>query len=68
MLVQVGGGELLYDDVLAFAAKARAAGVDIHLDEYPGLFHCWQVFGHILAQGRLAIQKAGDFLAAHLDA
>ena len=68
MLIQVGGGELLLDDNLAFAAKAQAAGVDVRLDRYPGMFHCWQVFADVLAEGRRAISQAGDFLAARLAA
>src|SRR5688572_20148692 len=40
--LQVGGDELLLDDSTRVAEKARAAGVDVKLDVFPGMQHVFQ--------------------------
>jgi acetyl esterase/lipase len=44
MLLQVGGWEMLLDDSRTVAKRAREAGVDVTLMEYPGMFHVFQAF------------------------
>jgi monoterpene epsilon-lactone hydrolase len=41
--IQVGDQELLLDDSRLLAAHARAAGVDVQLDEFPGQQHSFQM-------------------------
>ena len=64
MLLQVGDAEVLLDDSVRFAARARDAGVDVTLEVFPELFHVFQAFAGALPEGREAIAKLAAFLAA----
>lgn len=63
MLIQVGGAEMLRDQGVAFAERARAAGVDVTLREWPDCFHDWQVYAAVLPQGQAALVEAGEWIA-----
>ncbi len=43
MLVHAGGREVIRDDVRAFVAKARDAGVSVEYSEYEEMVHDWHV-------------------------
>jgi acetyl esterase/lipase len=62
MLIQVGTDEVLLDDSVRVAEKARAAGVTVELEQWPGMFHVWQFFFPWLREARRAVDKGGDFL------
>lgn len=64
MLLQVGGDEILRDDAVRFAARARAAGVDASHGIYPGLWHVFQAFPG-LPESRDALAEIGGFLRRH---
>ncbi len=64
MLLHVGSEEILRDDALRFAAKARAAGVDASAGVFPGLWHVFQAFPG-LPEGRGAIAEVGGFVRRH---
>ncbi|MEX2551098.1 MAG: alpha/beta hydrolase [Nitriliruptoraceae bacterium] len=64
MLLHVGGDEILRDDALRFAAKARAAGVDASAGVFPGLWHVFQAFPG-LPEGQAAIAEVGGFIRRH---
>ncbi|MBS1683281.1 MAG: alpha/beta hydrolase [Bacteroidetes bacterium] len=66
--IQVGTAELLLDDSLRFAAKAKEAGVDVSIDVYQGFFHVFQAFFMILPTARRANKKLAAFIASHLGA
>lgn len=68
MLIHTAPSEMLYDQVHRFAAKARAAGVDVQLDEDPSWWHSVHVTAGILREATDAVTDAGTFLRAHLDA
>jgi cation diffusion facilitator CzcD-associated flavoprotein CzcO/acetyl esterase/lipase len=59
--LQVGELDLLLSDSELFAERARAAGVDVHLTRFPGMWHDFQ-----LAAGQLreADEAIGDLEAA----
>ena len=61
LLIQVGAAETLFDDSTRFAAKAKAAGVDVTLEEWPELFHVFQAFS-MLPEAREATDKIGAFI------
>lgn len=61
LLVQVGTSETLYDDSTRIAAKARAAGVDVTLQEYDELFHVFQAFA-MLPEAQQATDHIGAFV------
>lgn len=66
LLLQAGSAELFVDDIAAFAARAERAKVDVTLRVYPEMFHAWQVFSLLIAEGRHALGEAGRFFRRHL--
>ena len=64
LLIQVGSEELLRDDSVRFADKARLAGVDVTLEEWPDMIHVWHLFAERLAEARAAIARIGEFVGA----
>ncbi len=67
LLLHVGSEEILRDDALRFAAKARAAGVDASAGVFSGLWHVFQAFPG-LPEGRDAIAEVGGFVRRHTPA
>jgi len=68
LLLQVGDRETVLDDSVAFADKARAAGVSVQLEVYPRMIHVFQQFAELLPEARAAIAAIGQFLARAWDA
>jgi len=66
LLIQVGSAEILFDDAVALARAAGAAGTHVQLEVWPGMVHVWHAFGFMLGAGRRAIEGAGAFLAERL--
>lgn len=66
LLMQVGEQEIVLSDSSDFAAKARAAGVDVMLQVWPGMFHVFQQFPAELAAARQARAAIGAFLRERL--
>ena len=60
--IQVGEDEMLLDDSIRFAEKAKAAGVDITLDVYAEMFHVFQAFWLVLSLAKKANAQLGQFL------
>ncbi len=65
MLIHAGEREILRDDSVLFAEKARAAGVTVELKIYPVVPHVWQMAHSILPEGRRSLDEAAAFLNAH---
>ncbi len=65
-LLQVGTAELLLDECRAWAARARAAGVDLVVDEPPDMPHAPPFFASVSAQGQAAVDAVGRFIRARL--
>jgi acetyl esterase/lipase len=61
LLIQVGADEILLDDALGLARKAREAGVDVTLQVWPGLFHVFQTVA-FLPETRQALEGAARFV------
>jgi len=66
LLIQVGSEEMLRDDSVRLAEKAKALGVDVTLEEWPDMIHVWHLFADKLSDGRAAITRVGEFLKRHL--
>jgi len=66
LLIQVGREEVLLDDSLRVAEKAREAGVDVTLSVWDGVWHVWPALGDLIPESRLAFEEMGRFLAAKL--
>jgi acetyl esterase/lipase len=62
LLVHVGTAEVLLDDSIRFAERARAADVDVTLDEWDDMVHVWHAFAAFLPEAREAMQRVGAFL------
>jgi len=62
LLMQVGDAEILLDDTLRFAAKARAAGVDVTAEVWPELFHVFQLWAGAVPEATDAVAKIARFL------
>ena len=65
LLLHVGTHELFLDDSLRLADKARAAGVDVTLKVWDGLWHVFQVFAW-LPEAREALEEIGQFARARI--
>ena len=61
LYVQAGSGELLFDDISAFAGKAKWAGVQVRFEIWEGMFHLWQLFGKQVPEARDALTRVGTF-------
>lgn len=60
-LVQVGSDEILLDDSTRFADRAYAAGVEVELQRFEGLWHDFQTEAGMLASAREAIAAIAAF-------
>jgi monoterpene epsilon-lactone hydrolase len=61
-LIQVGEDELLLGDSLSLAERAKAAGADVRLERYPGLWHVFQAHVGMLRAADYAIARVAAFL------
>jgi acetyl esterase/lipase len=66
LIIQVGSHEVLLDDAVRLARQAATADVEVMLDITPGVPHVFQSFSPILDEGAAALDRAGQFLSAHL--
>ena len=64
LLIQVGEYEVIRDDSVRVATKARADGVDVKLEVWPGQVHVFQIRG--LPESREAIAHIADFMRSCL--
>ena len=65
--IDVGDAEVLLDDSVDFASRARSAGVDVELTVWPNLVHVFQAFPpELIPESVLSVDAAGAFLARHL--
>jgi monoterpene epsilon-lactone hydrolase len=63
ILIQVSTTEMLYDQSTRFAEKAKAAGVDITLQEWNDMIHVFQGFGmYDLPEAKEALDKIRIFI------
>jgi acetyl esterase/lipase len=67
LLIQVGTAEVLLDDALRLAQRAREQGVSVELQVEDHLIHVWHLFSSLLPEGQQSICEAGAFLRRHLD-
>jgi acetyl esterase/lipase len=68
VLIHVGDAEILLDDSTRFAARARAAGVDVTLEVWDEMPHCWHTFAGFLPEADQAIEGIGSWLQERIPA
>jgi phosphinothricin tripeptide acetyl hydrolase len=66
LLLQVGSAEILLDDAVRAAERAREAGVEVSLRIWQDMFHVWPAFADILPEGRAAVDEMAAFLEERL--
>lgn len=64
LLIHVGSDEVLFDDSINLEARAKAAGVEVRLEVWDEMIHVWHYFHPLLAEGREAIARIGEFVRA----
>ncbi len=67
LLVHAGEREILRDDAVRLADKARRAGVVVSLKIYPVVPHAWQIATNFLPEARHSVDLAAAFLRAYMD-
>ncbi len=67
LLIQVGTEEILLDDARRLAGLAHAEGVEVTLQEWPGMIHAWQWYFPVLEEGRRAIAEIAAFIRRHAE-
>jgi monoterpene epsilon-lactone hydrolase len=65
-LIQVGSEESLVDDSRRMAARLKAAGVPVVMEEWRRMPHVWHLFARFLPEARAAIDHIGLFLRGHM--
>jgi acetyl esterase/lipase len=62
LLIQAGEHEILRDDAVRAASKARADGARVSLEIWPGMFHVFQSHDPLLPEARQAVGHIADFM------
>jgi epsilon-lactone hydrolase len=62
ILIHVGDAEVILDDSTRFAARARAAGVEVTLEVWDEMPHVWHAFAGVLPEADQAIAGIGAWL------
>ena len=65
-LIHTGAGELFLSEDLELARRAEAAGVEVALKVFDGLWHAFHAHTGMLAEADEALAELGEFLAARL--
>ena len=63
----VGGNETMLDDSIAYAEKAKAAGVDVTLKVWDGMFHCFPLLAPLFPEATQALGEICTFIQFYLD-
>lgn len=66
LLIHVGRDEVLRDDSVRLADRARAAGVAVELRVFPVVPHAWQLAPSLVPEARHSLAAAAEFLHAAL--
>jgi monoterpene epsilon-lactone hydrolase len=66
MLIQVGTSEILLDDSVRLADRAKREGVDVKLDIWKDMIHVFQAFAAFVPESRQAIDEIGKFIRKYL--
>lgn len=66
LLIHVGNDEVLLDDSVRLAERARAAGVEVQLKVWEGMWHVFQTLAVMLPEGQASIGELGEFVKGHV--
>ena len=62
LFIQVGTDEILLDDSVRFAERAKAAGVNVTLDVWQDMIHIFAIFAALTPEGRQGVKRIGEFI------
>jgi len=62
LLILVDRGEILFDDARMVAERAKAAGVQVTLSVWDGLWHVWPIVGALVPESGQAFDEMARFL------
>jgi len=68
LLIHVGSDEVLLDDSVRFAEKAKDAGVEVTLKVGEGMFHCFPVCAPLFPEAKQAMDEICKFIKTHIGA
>lgn len=66
LLIHVGTAEIIEDDSVRFAEKAKKAGTDVKLEIFDDMVHVFQAFSAWAPEGQEAIKKIGEYIQEKL--
>jgi acetyl esterase/lipase len=66
LLVHVGDHEVLLDDAVEIARRAREAGVDVTLEVFPEMIHVFHAFVGVVPEADAALDEVARFLREHI--
>lgn len=66
MRIYVGSDEVMLDDAIQYAEKAKAAGVEVVLTVGEGLFHCYPICAPIFPEATEAMAELCAFMKLHV--
>jgi monoterpene epsilon-lactone hydrolase len=62
MIIHAGEHEILRDDSLRLAERARQAGVSVEIKLWPTVPHVWQMAHQLIPEGRESLRLVNEFL------
>jgi len=66
LYIVAGEHEILLDDSIRFAEKARAADVEVTLRIEEGMCHCYPAFGNLFRESKLALNEICHYIERFL--
>jgi epsilon-lactone hydrolase len=66
ILIQAGADEILLDDSMRFAERAKTAGTKVILEVWPHMWHDWHVCVPNLPEANQAIDHIAKFVQSHI--
>lgn len=66
-MIQVGNDEVLRDDSIMFAEKAKEAGVKVEIKVWQGMFHCFPLLAPMFREATEALDEACEFIRYNLE-
>ena len=67
LLIQTGSSEVLHDDAVRLAKRAKKARMDVTLDIWKDMVHAFQIFSAFAPESRNAIKKISEFTNKFFD-
>ncbi len=67
VLIEVGDYEIMHDDAVSFAGKAKAAGMDVTLRIWQGMVHCFPIMAPMFPEATQAWDEIIAYIKKQMD-